>query len=121
MKGNTSLFSSTGRIPRSKYWSLTAGFYVVVAAIGILTGAFAPQEDAVEVSQTVEVIGGLVFLFLALIALMAQIRRWHDRDKSGWWVLINLVPCIGGLWAFIELGFLPGTRGDNEYGPDPLE
>jgi uncharacterized membrane protein YhaH (DUF805 family) len=45
---------------------------------------------------------------------------WHDRNKSGWWVLIAFVPVIGGLWYLIECGFLPGTTGANNYGADPL-
>ncbi len=43
-------------------------------------------------------------------------KRWHDRNKSGWWSLIGFVPLIGGLWMFIELGFLGGEPGTNEYG-----
>ncbi len=63
---------------------------------------------------------GLIFLLIIWPALAISVKRWHDRDKSGWWVLIGLVPLIGGLWALIETGFLPGTEGDNQYGPDPL-
>ena len=43
-------------------------------------------------------------------------KRWHDRNKSGWWSLIGFVPLIGGLWLLIELGFLGGDDGDNFYG-----
>jgi uncharacterized membrane protein YhaH (DUF805 family) len=43
-------------------------------------------------------------------------KRWHDRDKSGWWSLIGFVPFIGGLWLIIELGFLGGTPGGNRFG-----
>jgi uncharacterized membrane protein YhaH (DUF805 family) len=48
------------------------------------------------------------------------VKRYHDRNKSGWWILIVFVPVIGGLWYFIECGFLRGTPGPNTYGPDPL-
>jgi uncharacterized membrane protein YhaH (DUF805 family) len=47
------------------------------------------------------------------------VKRWQDRDKSGWWILIGFVPIIGGIWAFVECGCLRGTMGDNRYGPDP--
>jgi uncharacterized membrane protein YhaH (DUF805 family) len=53
------------------------------------------------------------------VSLAISVKRWHDLDKSGWWWLINFVPCIGPLWAFIETGCLRGTLGDNDYGPDP--
>ncbi len=50
------------------------------------------------------------------VGLAVSVKRWHDRNKSGWWVLIVLIPIIGGIWALIELGFLPGTEGPNAYG-----
>ena len=51
---------------------------------------------------------------------MVYIKRFHDRDKSGWWVLLNLVPVIGWLWALIDNGFLRGTDGPNRFGENPL-
>jgi uncharacterized membrane protein YhaH (DUF805 family) len=48
---------------------------------------------------------------------MVYIKRFHDRDKTGWWVLIGLIPLIGPLWLLIELGFLKGTDGANRFGP----
>ena len=54
------------------------------------------------------------------ISLAVGVKRWHDRNKSGWWMLIILVPVIGSLWYLIECGFLKGTTGPNTYGPDPL-
>ncbi len=50
-----------------------------------------------------------------------NVKRWHDRDKSAWWLLIELIPLIGSIWAFIELGCLKGIYGKNRFGPDPLE
>jgi uncharacterized membrane protein YhaH (DUF805 family) len=55
------------------------------------------------------------------VLLALQVKRWHDRSKSGWWVLINLVPAIGPIWSFVEAGCLRGTEGGNEYGGDPTE
>ena len=55
---------------------------------------------------------------LALIpSIIVYIKRFHDRDKSGWWVLIGLIPIIGAIWLLIELGFLKGTDGPNRFGP----
>ena len=54
------------------------------------------------------------------ISLAIAVKRYHDRDKSGWWVLIIFLPVIGGIWYLIECGFLRGTDGNNDYGPDPL-
>ncbi|MDH5331954.1 MAG: DUF805 domain-containing protein, partial [Aquincola sp.] len=51
-------------------------------------------------------------------ALALSVKRWHDRDKSGWWVLVALIPFIGWLWMLIENGVRRGTVGPNRYG-DP--
>ena len=61
----------------------------------------------------------LAMIPMAWIGLAIQVKRWHDRNKSGWWCLIALVPYIGGLWQLVECGFLPGTQGRNDYGEDP--
>jgi uncharacterized membrane protein YhaH (DUF805 family) len=63
--------------------------------------------------------GNLLFMLASFVTcLMVQIRRFHDQDRSGWFALFNLIPYIGWL---IVLAFmvLPGTKGDNYYGPDP--
>ena len=59
---------------------------------------------------------GFVVLWWPLVA--NSIKRWHDRDKSGWWFLIVFVPFIGVAWAIIEKGFLPGTPGANRFGDE---
>ena len=66
------------------------------------------------------IIGAIVSIAMIYPAIMLYAKRWHDRGKSGWWTLIVLVPIIGGLWILVELGFLKGTDGTNQYGPDPL-
>jgi len=63
--------------------------------------------------------GGLICLALLWPSLALQVKRWHDRDKTGWMVLINFIPIIGFLWTLIECGFLDGTPGSNKYGPSP--
>ena len=60
-----------------------------------------------------------MYIPMLWISVAVQCKRWHDRDKSGWWFLINFIPIIGPLWAFIELGCLRGTMGPNLYGADP--
>ena len=66
------------------------------------------------------VVALLVLIVAFWISLAIAVKRWHDRGKSGWWVLIALVPVIGGFWYIIECGFLKGTTGANAYGADPL-
>ncbi len=70
----------------------------------------------------------VLFLFLSsFLIIIPTIKRFHDRNKSGWWALglmaVSFIPYISfvaGLWLIIEPMFLRGTEGPNDYGPDPL-
>jgi hypothetical protein len=48
------------------------------------------------------------------------VKRLHDHDKSGWWMLVYFIPIIGAIWQMIECGLMAGTMGENDFGPDPL-
>lgn len=61
---------------------------------------------------------GLLYVLLVWTGCAIQAKRWHDRGKSGWMCLINLVPLLG-IWTFIECGCLRGTFGPNQHGQDP--
>ena len=67
--------------------------------------------------------GVLTWLFIlgTLVPYIAVgVRRLHDTDRSGWWLLIGLLPVIGGIVLFIFM-VMGGTRGPNRFGPDPVE
>jgi len=118
------LLSFNGRIPRRTYWlyGLASGIAIGIV-IAILGAIFGPKIDP----QTGAMSGGSLFFLIAipLYLLMLWIgfalgaKRWHDRGKSGWWMLIVLIPFVGGIWALVECGFLRGTVGPNQFGPDP--
>ena len=110
------LFAFDGRINRGKFWlgfGISWGLVIIVG--GIVGGIAYAIEPALGF-----LVFAAVYAVIVWIGLAISIKRWHDRDKSGWWILIGFVPVIGGLWALIETGFLPGTVGDNQYGVDPL-
>lgn len=110
------LTSFDGRINRAKFW---AGFGVLF--VGALVAMVIDNIIGTTIQNLpygwVYILYSLVSIYLGL-ALYA--KRWHDRDKSGWWSLILLVPFVGVIWWLIECGILEGTRGPNRYGPDPL-
>lgn len=58
------------------------------------------------------------FLLMLWPTIAICVKRFHDRNKSGWWALIMLIPYIGFLWVIIECGLLPGTSGLNKFGPE---
>ena len=149
------LFTYTGRINRAKYW-LTVAIYlaITVLLIGIGLIMFGDSLLAVSDEETDEIVAGLlsrgigftlivlvVYIPMVVSGFMVGIKRLHDRDKSGWWLLVfyvlpGVLNTIGeslaagwiftlasfavSIWALVELGFLRGTAGPNRYGPDPL-
>jgi uncharacterized membrane protein YhaH (DUF805 family) len=105
-------FSLRGRVSRRQFW-----LFGVLALLGLALLGHALLGIARVQEQTADL---LVNLLLVWPALAVSVKRWHDRDKSGWWVLLNLVPVVGWLWALIDNGFLRGTDGPNRFGEDPL-
>ena len=107
------LFSFKGRINRTEWWLAHLLMAVVSLIIYLISRAIG---DPVEITLILSNI-----IFVGWIGLAIRIKRWQDRDKSGWWVLLELIPLIGGIWAFAELGFCRGTYGRNRFGPGPLQ
>jgi uncharacterized membrane protein YhaH (DUF805 family) len=104
-------FSLQGRVNRRTFW-----LYGVLALLALGTVSMALLEIAGVHPVRAERWANLL---IAWPAIAISVKRWHDRDKSGWWVLIVLVPLIGQLWALIDNGFLRGTPGPNRFGPEP--
>ena len=114
------LWSFEGRIPRSTYWAgcfIWMGIWMVVIMVGALIIGSAGHESDVLPILIIPAVLLLIPYFWSALAI--QVKRWHDRGKSGAMVLINLIPYIGGIWAFVECGCLRGTLGPNQYGQDP--
>ncbi len=63
----------------------------------------------------------VISLVITLISLSLSVRRWHDLNRSGWWVLINLIPVLGWIYSLVMLGFMAGDQGANRFGPPPKE
>jgi uncharacterized membrane protein YhaH (DUF805 family) len=102
-----------GRLSRRQFW-----LYGVAALLGLSVLGHALLGIAQVREQTADL---LVNLLLVWPALAVSVKRWHDRDKSGWWVLVALLPVIGWLWMLVDNGFRRGTPGPNRFGPVPHE
>jgi uncharacterized membrane protein YhaH (DUF805 family) len=85
---------------------------------GVLVGIGATIIDAII--GTFGVVGGLVSLALLLPNLSVAIRRLHDTDHTGWWVLIGLIPIVGFIVLLIFY-LRQSDPGENQYGPPPAE
>lgn len=112
-------FSAEGRINRGKYWGAFFGLILVnfVAVTAVLIFRMAFGDVGYYASGVVFLV---VYAGTVVSWVMVSIKRWHDRGKSGWWILIALIPVIGAIWVLVECGFLIGEGDTNQYGPDPL-
>ena len=125
-------FNFRGRISRSEYWFATifiwimtfiiSSFTILITAM-IVGAALSLNTEAGIISFFWQLGAGLIFLGGFALAgtvasYMLAIKRAHDRNRPGWFVLLYFVP-IANIWIFIELAFLRGTDGDNPYGNDP--
>ena len=98
-----------GRATRHEYWMFVLFNFIIYAILVLLS----------------HIIGMLAFFLIVLFGLAiflptlaVGVRRLHDTNRSGWWILIGLVPYIGAI-VLIVFCVLDGTPGDNKYGSDP--
>ena len=108
----------SGRASRSEFWWWVLALCLVSMALSLIEGAiFAPMLGYERVSPAAgQPLGSLFSIVVFLPALAVTVRRLHDTDHSGWWVLLGFIPIIGTLvllWWYIQ----PGTEGDNRFGP----
>ena len=95
-----------GRASRAEYWRFLAATY---ALFGILSILF------VISGVLGAIVLGIVYLAIIIPCLALGVRRLHDINKSGWYLLVSLIPFVGGIWLIV----LMATKGDediNQYG-----
>lgn len=119
----------SGRSRRMEYWMFTLLYTIVLVVClglffaGLVTqnpGGTTPGEQAdIGLLGWIGVtVGGLWVLVTAIPGIAVAVRRFHDQDKSGWMYLLIFIPYVGGLILLVFM-CLDGTRGPNQYGPDP--
>jgi len=100
-----------GRAARSEYWWFVLFTFLVYIVIIII-------------AQISETLGGILYVVFALGVVIptiaVQVRRLHDTDRSGWWLLIALVPLVGGILLLVWY-CTPGTPDENRFGSNPLK
>ena len=118
------LFSFEGRVGRATYWYFVLAIVALFAVLGMIFGfsmaSVNPQTgEAVASAGPGGLVIGLASLLIIWPSLAIAAKRWHDVDKSAWWILIGLVPAVGGIIALVFNGFIAGTPGPNKFGPAP--
>ncbi len=94
----------TGRARRSEYWYFALANFL----ISILLGLFGDLGKLVNFVYSLAVI---------VPSLAVGARRLHDTNRSGWWLLLILIPIVGWIWLIILM--VLDSAPDNQYGPNP--
>lgn len=105
----------SGRSRRKEYWMFLLGVVIVAVVLGIIEGILGINGMVGGVYGPLTV---LLLLGILIPSIAVQVRRFHDQGKSGWFVLLGFIPFVGGIIVLVFM-CLEGTKGDNEYGPDP--
>jgi len=102
-----------------EYWMFALLQIVVLFAL-VGVGSLLGDEQDEEPPTALVALLGLFFFAIFIPNLAVQVRRFHDQNRSGWFVLLNLIPYLG---SFVVLVFmlLPGTTGPNRFGSDPKQ
>jgi len=100
----------SGRARRTEYWMFALFNLIVFVALAILA--------AVTRSFFFWVLYFLYAVAVLVPGLAVTWRRMQDTGRSGWWILLGLIPFVGGIVLLVFM-LLPGTAGPNEFGPDP--
>lgn len=99
----------SGRARRAEYWYFLLYNALISLGIGII---------AATLGDMLGIVGILYGLAVLIPSLAVSVRRLHDIDKSGWWLLLSFIPLIGGL-VLLLFFVQDGTPGPNKFGPDP--
>ena len=113
----------SGRSRRKEYWMFILFEIILFAVVGLVAGMLFGFGDPGD--PATGALGGAVLILFVLLglalfipALAVTVRRFHDQDKSGWFVLLTFIPYLGSLILIVFM-CLEGTKGPNRFGPDP--
>ncbi|MFV8817710.1 DUF805 domain-containing protein [Haliea sp. E17] len=103
-----------GRARRKEYWFFVLFNIIALLVLSFVDSLFGTYDPEVGVG----ILSGIYCLAIFLPALGVAIRRLHDTDRSGWWILVGFIPLIGGI-VLLVFYVLDGTPGSNRFGPNP--
>jgi uncharacterized membrane protein YhaH (DUF805 family) len=103
-----------GRARRKEYWM----FFLISTVISIILAVIDSFTGTISEEAGLGLFSGIYALAVLIPGLSVTVRRLHDTDRSGWWILIGLIPIIGGI-ALLIFMVLDSTPGGNQYGPNP--
>ena len=107
----------SGRAPRSEYWWWLLAMIILFTVLALIDGALIAPMVGMDAFQpdAGQPLSLVVSLGLLLPNLAVTVRRLHDTDRSGWWILLGLIPVIGTI-VLLVFYVQPGTAGSNQFG-----
>jgi uncharacterized membrane protein YhaH (DUF805 family) len=103
----------SGRARRSEYWY----FFLFTIIVGFVAGIIDSILGTRGTAGGTGLVGAITSLALLLPGLGVAVRRLHDTGRSGWWLLIGLVPIVGAIVLLVF--FVQDSHSENQYGPNP--
>jgi uncharacterized membrane protein YhaH (DUF805 family) len=104
----------SGRSRRSEYWYFILFYFIIYIALAFVdrvAGTFDPKSG-------IGLLTAIFALALLIPSLSVSVRRLHDTDRSGWWLLIGFIPLIGAIVLIVFFAQDSGA-GTNRFGPNP--
>ena len=106
----------SGRARRKEYWL----FYLLFLLVYIFFAIIDASSGTLDPETGIGVLTGILFLAFLIPQLAVGVRRLHDTDRSGWWLLVGFIPLVGPI-LLIVFFCLDGSAGDNRFGENPKE
>ena len=100
-----------GRARRTEYWMFVLFNIIALFILAVI--------DEIVFGDGYLILQGIYQLAVLVPTIAVSVRRLHDTDKSGWWLLLAFIPLLGAI-ALLIMFCIPGTSGENTYGPDPI-
>ena len=107
-------FNFDGRARRKEYWFFVLFNIIFAIVAAVIDNVLGIASEELGYGP----IYGLYALATFIPGIAVSIRRLHDIGKSGWYFLLALIPCVGGI-ILLVFALTPGDPYDNEFGPDP--
>lgn len=117
----------SGRAPRSEFWWFILSVWVIGLILGAVDLTLFGQSETITTDTSISMsretqfapFSSIFGLLVLLPSLSVAVRRLHDIARSGWWILLGLIPLIGTIILLVWYAS-KGTEGPNRFGDDPL-
>lgn len=104
----------SGRAQRAEYWYFFLFYILIFVGLSVIDGIMGSFSD----EGGIGLLGGILALALLIPSIAVGVRRLHDTGRSGWWLLISLIPLVGAI-VLLVFAVQDSSADENSYGPNP--